>query len=342
MATRKKTGRARKGTSGSQKRPVEDCFVIMPFKDPFNLYEEVVKPSVRKAGLKPIRGDEISKPGAIIHQVWDAINDAQVCIADLTGLNENVMYELGLAHAVGKPVVQLAQSSDEIPFDLRALRTIIYHPVEDDEEWKEWLKNEIHGQLTGAKEDKTPEVLPVASSRASFGTSSVEEYYALIERATRRIWICQTWFPGVGMYAEKILGSKARDIRVLLASFKPGSPIFARIAGRRISADVAKAHVFGSVQKFVREKRTRSVRFNFGHHPGWIAIIDSSVLWGPTPVDVDNHSRNIFFYKDSEEGKRGAFWIQQFSSLWDNRGGMEFSHSFDEEKVYNAWLRKKS
>ena len=52
-------------------------------------------------------------------------------LADLTGKNANVLYELGLAHAIDKPVVLLSQSMDDVPFDLRALRVITYdvaHP----------------------------------------------------------------------------------------------------------------------------------------------------------------------------------------------------------------------
>jgi hypothetical protein len=49
-----------------------------------------------------------------------------VILADLTNKNPNVFYELGLAHAVGTPVILLAQSIDDVPFDLRPVRTIIY------------------------------------------------------------------------------------------------------------------------------------------------------------------------------------------------------------------------
>ena len=54
------------------------------------------------------------------------INEAKVIVADLTERNPNVFYEVGLAHAIGKEVILLAQSVEDIPFDLRHLRTIIY------------------------------------------------------------------------------------------------------------------------------------------------------------------------------------------------------------------------
>ena len=58
--------------------------------------------------------------------IWSAIKAAKIIIADCTGRNPNVFYEIGLAHAIGKKVVLITQSMDDIPFDLRQLRTIVY------------------------------------------------------------------------------------------------------------------------------------------------------------------------------------------------------------------------
>jgi nucleoside 2-deoxyribosyltransferase len=61
-----------------------------------------------------------------MRDIWKQINQAKVVIADLTFKNPNVFYELGLAHAIGKPVVLIAQTIDDIPFDLRSVRIVIY------------------------------------------------------------------------------------------------------------------------------------------------------------------------------------------------------------------------
>jgi nucleoside 2-deoxyribosyltransferase len=82
----------------------------MPFGEPFDTYyKEILAPTISKADLIAIRADEINMPGVIVDQIWHGINQAKVCIADVTGRNPNVMYELGLAHAAGKPVVQIVQ-----------------------------------------------------------------------------------------------------------------------------------------------------------------------------------------------------------------------------------------
>jgi len=73
-----------------------------------------------------MRADEIAKPGIITDQIMQAISDADVVIADLTGNNPNVMYELGYAHALTKMTVILTQSVKESPFDVAAMRQIVY------------------------------------------------------------------------------------------------------------------------------------------------------------------------------------------------------------------------
>ncbi len=103
------------------------CFVLMPFAKEFQpLYDDHIKPTVKRAGLKCVRADDLFGPRAIIYDIWKYIGKARVVIADLTGKNPNVFYEVGLGHALDKRVILLTQSMDDIPFDLRHLRCIVY------------------------------------------------------------------------------------------------------------------------------------------------------------------------------------------------------------------------
>jgi nucleoside 2-deoxyribosyltransferase len=61
-----------------------------------------------------------------MQSVWQSINEARVVVAELTGRNPNVFYELGIAHTLGKPVIMIAQAIEDVPFDLRHLRCILY------------------------------------------------------------------------------------------------------------------------------------------------------------------------------------------------------------------------
>ena len=108
------------------------AFVPMPFKEDLTrIYREIVKPVVEAAGLVCRRADDLKTTRAIIQDIWKAICEARLVIADLTGLNANVAYELGIAHTVGKETIliyQLNPGEDlTFPFDLAHIRRIEYH-----------------------------------------------------------------------------------------------------------------------------------------------------------------------------------------------------------------------
>jgi hypothetical protein len=79
------------------------------------------------------RADQISRPGRITEQIIDAITAADAVIADISGLNPNVIYELGYAHASGATLLLLSQDPGASPFDLRDLRQIHYLPEKPEE-----------------------------------------------------------------------------------------------------------------------------------------------------------------------------------------------------------------
>ena len=122
----------------------DSCFVMMPFGDPLGkYYSSVYEPAVRKAGLNPVRADDdIFGTGKIIDQVWKGITEAKVLIAELTSRNPNVFYELGLAHALQKPVVLVSSNEEDVPFDLKHIR-VIYYDIYDPF-WGEKLLSLIH------------------------------------------------------------------------------------------------------------------------------------------------------------------------------------------------------
>jgi len=108
------------------------CFILMPFSNEGNLqeiYTDQIRPTVEKAGYIPRRADDIYELKPIVETIWEAVLSASVIIAELTGKNPNVFYELGIAHTVGKKVILLSQDIDDVPFDLRHLKVILYEPT---------------------------------------------------------------------------------------------------------------------------------------------------------------------------------------------------------------------
>ncbi len=103
------------------------CFVVMPFDSLFEAqYTKVISPAVQEAGLVCVRGDEIYARAAIVDDIWNYLRAARIVVAELSGRNPNVMYEVGLAHALGKPCILLTREQDDVPYDLRLLRYLYY------------------------------------------------------------------------------------------------------------------------------------------------------------------------------------------------------------------------
>ena len=89
-------------------------FVIAPFEeDRTEIYESIIKPAVEKKGLDCKRADDFktntNKLNNIIRNIWKS----EFIIADLTGLNPNVMYELGFAHAMNKEVIMIFENNEK-------------------------------------------------------------------------------------------------------------------------------------------------------------------------------------------------------------------------------------
>lgn len=100
-------------------------FFIMPFEqDFFDLYEEFKNRFGEKVDIS--RADDLDNQQNIIKDIVVGIAEADIIIADLTGLNPNVFYELGIAHTMDKKTIIITQNIDELPFDIRSYRANQY------------------------------------------------------------------------------------------------------------------------------------------------------------------------------------------------------------------------
>lgn len=104
----------------------DTIFVLMPFSEELEPIYDVIRSAAEKAGLRSYRADAIPAAGSIIDQIFESIARAGLIVGDLTGRNQNVMYELGVAQAMGKKTVLLTQDISEVPFDIRHQRVLVY------------------------------------------------------------------------------------------------------------------------------------------------------------------------------------------------------------------------
>lgn len=110
------------------------CFFIAPIgaagseerKRSDQVLKYIVRPAAKETGYRAVRADEISEPGTITAQVIEHVVDDDLVIADLTGWNPNVFYELAIRHAFKKPVILIIHHDQSIPFDISTERTILF------------------------------------------------------------------------------------------------------------------------------------------------------------------------------------------------------------------------
>lgn len=113
---------------------MKKCFVVSPIgdagtdirKNADQLYQHIIKPVCEKCGFIAQRVDEFNTSESITQEILDALNDYELVIADMTGHNPNVFFEIGYRTKSQKPIIHLKRKDEIIPFDVSAIRTFEY------------------------------------------------------------------------------------------------------------------------------------------------------------------------------------------------------------------------
>lgn len=123
------------------------CFLVMPFSAGHSdALHACVKRACEAHDVHLVRGDDSLLPKDIVDHIWVSINDADFIIADITGRNPNVYYELGIAHTLAKPVLLLTGEPDDIPFDV-STRSALSYRGDGESGWAHELENKLSNAL---------------------------------------------------------------------------------------------------------------------------------------------------------------------------------------------------
>jgi hypothetical protein len=107
-------------------------FILMPFEEDWSdqvhaaISAACQEAAMSRPGLDWERADDIAEPGRITDQIIASIRRADAVVADITGRNANVLFELGYAHALGVPAIVINQKVEDAPFDIKDWRAIAY------------------------------------------------------------------------------------------------------------------------------------------------------------------------------------------------------------------------
>ena len=174
--------------AGKQKPRV---FVLMPFSEAFNdVYKFGIKAACKDVGATCERVDEQIFGELILGRIYSQIANADLIVADMTGRNENVFYEVGFAHARGKIVILLTRDLEDIPFDLKHYPHIPYKG--SIEKLRADLRVRLRWFLNHPEDPSGRVIAPLPKFKFHRATSSdrkniYEQVYGPISRASESI-----------------------------------------------------------------------------------------------------------------------------------------------------------
>ena len=230
------------------------AFVVMPFDEEFDdVYAGLISAVLEEIGFNVDRADDIDSQQNILRDVVEKIAKCDLIVADLTSSNPNVFYELGLAHALKRPVILITQSIDEVPFDLRPYRLLEYstHFVRIDKA-REQLTRYAKGFLDksirfgspitdfypeGASERRSTDSTPSNSEQED--DPGFLDHVIAFKQGYERIGVIVTGVSGFLIDLTQSLESATSEFKDIQANPNASSPAAARRASRRLAEQVA-------------------------------------------------------------------------------------------------------
>jgi hypothetical protein len=267
---------------------LSDVFVLMPFADEFDDVWAAIKDVSARRNLKCIRADTITLPGRITAQIMDAIRAATAIVADVTGNNPNVMFELGYADALGKPIVVLNQKLAEAPFDLKDWRQITYS-IKALETMQRTLSQFLDQVVVNSRPAGPPTAdlmrpapdRPIISIRGSTVPGSTGQLAELAVRnvGTRAALECRAAIAGNGVWflGQSVAVGAGEDMR--LAAVGRNEAVPAELLPHTETQAVFYRDPDGWVYRTTYQGRTDWWRAGIDR-PNWVSALDAATVDG--------------------------------------------------------------
>ena len=132
---------------------MKTCFVVSPIGETDSeirsnadkLFKYIISPVCESCGFEPVRVDQINDSDSITQTIIDKLLSSELVIADISGHNPNVFFEMEYRKCTDKPIIHLKKKGETIPFDVNTVRTFEYDLTDLDnvEETKKRLEQTI-------------------------------------------------------------------------------------------------------------------------------------------------------------------------------------------------------
>ena len=121
-------------TLKTRSEDMKKCFVVSPIgqdgseirSNADKLFKYVIKPVCEDCDFDAIRVDQLNDANSITQTILEQLDSADLVIADMTGHNPNVFYEMGYRSRTKKPMIHLKKKGELLPFDVNTIRTLEY------------------------------------------------------------------------------------------------------------------------------------------------------------------------------------------------------------------------
>ena len=159
---------------------MKNCFIVTPIgkegsdtrKRADQVYKYIIEPVCQECGFEAIRVDMINQTDTITKTIIDHLLEDDLVIADITDHNPNAFYEMGFRACTGKPMINLKEKNETIPFDISTIRAFDYDLTDLDsvDEVKTRIKNTIN--TINFEEDNSVETIGRTENTTKFSDIS--------------------------------------------------------------------------------------------------------------------------------------------------------------------------
>ncbi len=268
----------------------KQCFVIMSLAGEFqDVFHYGIKPVLAKYDYRAVKVDDINITGEVLSSIINVIAESDLIIAELSEKNTNVYYELGIAQALGKNVILLAQDLSEVPVDLRGFYIVQYRGLIE-------LDKKLH-EVFQSLSDSHFEVSPISqalSKLESVPRSQVHTIQAEVE------------------YLRKILDEKEHEIQILKSSLNETSENLGSIDQIFRYLDNFSQHVFSRIDDELVKTKVESDLLKNENEKLLSAQLELRKLRQMTLVNP--HWKGRQFDQDEDL----CFLLMPFSEPWSN------------------------